>query len=429
MAIFYLVNFYDLEIRRQTWQTLNMTISIFCSVLLYGLIKKASDMIFPSSPGWQVINTMMLYTVISIFTQVFLYFLKPKALKYWLLAAGTILAHVNGFAAMYGFAALQAMPPISDNVLNSSLLVLFAAVWLLGMELIAKWVRLWVESVDGASEEDDEHWDEQVEEVENDVVAISLGFLLMQVVRFLITGRLCRFLPHDAPKDITQTQANLLGCAAVLFAILTVGGTILVHRIMTQEDPHSLVDRTVRAFQNVSAMAFAFCFLFYGEWQIYAIGYHGVRIKACLIVAMFVTLLCLILIFALDAIESLLAMRRAVRSLVLAMGLLIGFSWEKAFDIGLEALAHPDIPPDAVFRGGGWFGDLLGFMARITAWFLPLFLLIVALPAWKMYVLPHCDPDIIKAEEDAEDIEDETVSERTSTSARFQKELSRIGLV
>merc|ERR1719387_67913 len=198
---------------------------------------------------------------------------------------------------------------------------------------------------------------------------------------------------------------------------------------MTQEDPHSLVDRTVRAFQNVSAMAFAFCFLFYGEWQIYAIGYHGVRIKACLIVAMFVTLLCLILIFALDAIESLLAMRRAVRSLVLAMGLLIGFSWEKAFDIGLEALAHPDIPPDAVFRGGGWFGDLLGFMARITAWFLPLFLLIVALPAWKMYVLPHCDPDIIKAEEDAEDIEDETVSERTSTSARFQKELSRIGLV
>jgi hypothetical protein len=427
MAIFYLVNFRVMEIRRQTWSTLNMTISIFCSVLLYGLVKKGVDMIAPHSPQWEVINTLLLYTVISVFTQVFLYFLKPKALRWWLLAAGTILAHVNGFAAMYGFAAVQAMPPISDSVLYSSLLVLFAALWLFGMELIGKWARLWIESWDDASVEDNEHWDEHVEEVENDVVSISLGFLLMQVVRFLITGRLCKFLPHDAPHDITQAQANLLGGAAFLFAVSTVLGTVLVHRVLSQEDPHSLVDRTVRAFQNVSAMAFAFCFLFWGEWQVYALGYHGVRIKACLLVAMFVTLLCLALIFALDAIEDLLGMRRAVRSLVLAMGLLIGFSWEKAFDIGLEALAHPDIPADAVFRGGGWFGDLLAFMARITAWFLPLFLLIVALPAWKMYVLPHCDPESIKAEEDEEDREDELAS--ASTSARIKQELSRIGLV
>jgi hypothetical protein len=420
MAIFYLVNFHDPQIRRQTWQTLNMTVSIFCAVLIYMLMKSFLDRFVPDGEEWEVVSTLVLYLLIFLFTQVFLYFLRSKDLKWWLLAAGTILAHVSGFAAMYGFAGLQSMPPVSDSLWSATLLVPIAAVWLFGMELVAERCRFAIARAThhvhgGHIDVDEDHWNEQVEEVENDVMSLSLGFLLMQVVRFGITGEPQPYLPHDTPEGITQVHANLLLACSGVFALFTVVGTAFVHRVLSQDDAASAVDRLVRAFQNVNSMAFAFCFLFWGEWQVYALGYQGVRIKACLLVAVFVTALSLLLIFVLDFLERILALRRAVRSLVLAMGLLIGFSWEKAFDIGLEALAHPDNADDALFREGSALTDILVLIHMITPWALPAFLLCVALPAWKLYVLPHCDPEKIKEEENEEDREDD----QTASSGRM----------
>jgi hypothetical protein len=382
-------------------------------------------MVVPSGLGWQVFVSLMLYILIFLFTQVFLYTLKDLESKWHIIAAGHILAHLSGFATLYAFAGLQSLSPLKDNILYAALLVPVALVWLFGLEMLASKARIAIALAgDDFMDENEVRWHEQVEEVNNESMSISIGFLLMQVARFAITGQLQPYHLHDTPKCITQFYANiLLGCV-ILFALLTVFGTALLLKLFPRnadddedeyedEEPqgvgHRLSERCITAFAQCTAMAFAFCFLFWGEWQLYAQGYHGVRIKGVLMVALLVTACSLVLIFVLDFVEDLFAIRRAARSLIMGAGVLIGISWEKGFDLGVEALAHPEHEEGAgfLFEPGSPMGMMLSLLPWIAPFLVPSFMLCVALPAWKLYVLPQVDPDVIRKAEAQEDREDE----------------------
>merc|ERR1719401_1915208 len=141
---------------------------------------------------------------------------------------------------------------------------------------------------------------EQVEETENDMLSLCLGFVIMQVCRFYISGEVQPFMPHVAPDDISQSETNALLAVSLVLCAATLASTRFVHREMIVSPLGSLWRRFARAVQSVSSMGMSWCLLFWGEWQVYCLGIIRPRVAATMIVALFLTSFSLMLIFLLD---------------------------------------------------------------------------------------------------------------------------------
>merc|ERR1712007_231820 len=92
-------------------------------------------------------------------------------------------------------------------------------------------------------DEDEARWMEQTEDVENDVFSLCLGFLLMQTIR----------------------------------------------RSDTRWAMPAHVMRLLKISENVLAICMAWCMLYWGEWQVYALEFDGSRMFGVLLVALLLT--------------------------------------------------------------------------------------------------------------------------------------------
>merc|ERR1712050_700296 len=94
---------------------------------------------------------------------------------------------------------------------------------------------------------------------------------------------------------------------------------------------------------------------------------------------------------------------KAIRAVVQALGILIGFSWEKAFDTAVEGVSDfiSFFPPS---------GTKLGMAIVLAA---------VVVPAWRMHILPT----ILAFEEEEE--EEEEQEEKAKDSEKGIEDLSK----
>merc|ERR1719491_906580 len=87
-------------------------------------------------------------------------------------------------------------------------------------------------------------------------------------------------------------------------------------------------------------------------------------------------------VFILDSVEAQFRgskmMKRAMGSLELALGVLVGFTWERAFDVGFEEfeLKFEHHAKEAVLPGAFWV-----MLMSLVLW-------IIVAPAWRYYILP-----------------------------------------
>jgi len=106
-------------------------------------------------------------------------------------------------------------------------------------------------------------------------------------------------------------------------------------------------------------------------------GFEGARIEGCLLTALLLTAIALTVVLALDSLAAVILHSKsdtsAMRALMVSMGLMVGFTWERCFDLGLEHLS--------VHHGG----VLLQSFLRHAS---PLVMLAVVVPAWAWYILP-----------------------------------------
>lgn len=384
MSLFYLVNFHDPDIRTGTWKTLNMTVSIFCAVLIYGSIRAVLMDLLEPTRGEMIGLNLWLLAVLYVVMQVVLFYLKDVADETLLASGGTLFAHIAGFAAMFGFAGLQMVTPFKGGLFGAASVVVLAGVVIVVLTMAASKIREGVAKADGVIDRFEERWEEQVEETENDVLSLCLGFTIMQVVRFAIAGKLPPPEPEEPPKSIEQWHADALLASSAVFAAFTFLGTWLVDRQLRQKTEGSAIARRyAKAMQNVSSMTMACCLLAWGEWQVYTLGFEGVRVAGCMLVALGLTALCLGLIFVLAFVSERFAKvgstgRKSLRSLELALGFVVGRAWEVAFDIAFEEISR-----------GLSFGLGHGVARQVGKHLLPLSLLIVVLPAWHKYILPR----------------------------------------
>jgi len=377
-----LVNNHKVTIQVGTWKTLSMTVSIFSAVMIYTVISKVLifllELIFGEFGETSEATTIMaifflMYTALN----AILYFSAVKSDPSTLQAVGVLSAHIVGFSALFAFAAMQEHPPFESSWLGSVVVVLIAAFLFVCLSAANERLRLYVCRLDGKVDETEEHWLEQTEDVENDVVSFCLGFLIMQTIRHAITGKAQPHEPAVPPSNVSQSNTNVMLLASILCILATLAVSKASQRARDRGDLHPRINRSLNIFQNVSAMCMAWCLLFWGEWQLYTWGFDHSRMFCVLLLALKITMIALVLILVVDILADHLEVgkgKRAMRSLELALGMLIGFSWEKAFDVAVEGIVE--------------HAGENGMPVWLVEGFLVTGSLLAVVPAWKWYILP-----------------------------------------
>lgn len=404
MATFYMVNHSDKDLRIMTWKVICATISIFVSVLIYQafddaikamFLEGASHMVtmqvaFLHSFVWFVLLQLLLATVSRAISWPCQSAVEDTPddqreldLKCW----AVILGHITGFASISAWSQLQAH-------LGGSVLILpmaFFSLWALFRvtDMVREWVSL---ADDGVKDKMEEAWDEATEETEDDVMALTLSFLVVQTFRFWIYG----VLPDEEGNldnrqiDPSLVQAFVSLGVGMLIALLSYLRTIYGS---SKHSRYSVWLRLISDFSSCWMVMFSIDRIM----TITSLGGAEYGVLGNVITACFLTFFSFTVMYFLDkeadkvddALEGLaeevgqtadakkMKSRKkvAMRATVLAIGVLIGFAWERCFDVAVDETAEREASE----------GILPPSLVKVV---LALMLATLVVPAWRWYILP-----------------------------------------
>eukprot|EP00746_Dinoflagellata_sp_MGD_P013689 gnl/MRDRNA2_/MRDRNA2_129691_c0_seq1.p1 gnl/MRDRNA2_/MRDRNA2_129691_c0~~gnl/MRDRNA2_/MRDRNA2_129691_c0_seq1.p1 ORF type:complete len:516 (+),score=119.85 gnl/MRDRNA2_/MRDRNA2_129691_c0_seq1:124-1671(+) len=399
MSLFYLLNHSDPDMRKYSYEVVVSTISIFCAVLLFQSIQGVVEEVFLDGAGplYATCVGMVHMLIWFALTQFSLAYIsgaladfkigkKPTDIrdmeanmKCW----ATLLAHMTGFAAINAFGTMQQLEIFSWNPLFCALAVPIAVAGIYGMQRVTDTAREYISTKFGDGEKDEfEHaWDEETEEAENDVMGLALSFLITQTIRYTISG----VLPNEEGEEegaaaFSHTTIQIV----LLFAtgLLAVGSMAyyIFKEPEEREDHHKteaeeIQERFIETIIVTMSMVFAWCCFFTGRWYL---GTFNVLADDPMLLALALALLISAISFVgirildicADAEWSGPKVDEAIFKVIGAIGILVGFSWEQAFDTAVGSLASRSSNP-AIMKLG-----------------LALFCVVIIVPAWRWWLLP-----------------------------------------
>lgn len=413
MLLYYFTNYDDSDIKKQSWEIISMTISIFCSVLMF---QSFNDLVEAN-----VIDTYNLGpfgTFLVDMVHMLVWFIFMQALLAWFSGALTVdydkmkgnpdeiaeeletreveikcyavlTAHLTGFASINAWGSLQQLPFFTSHPILAFLAVIIAFFGIYGLQrLTAKMRELVALGDDGEKDPFETMWDEETEEAENDVMSLTLSFMTVNAWRFVIIG--C--MPNNEGKEEAPAcdSEDLYSHSGLQMMILWGSALCFTAGVFCMKywEPKSWettglpVSPTVAkrlaldAVTSVS-MCFSWC-SFYGVQMVLAGSvsiFHGEGELLSVVLA----LVCSIGVFGLTLPLDWLADQEwtddkcdaGIRATIDAFALLVGFSWEQCFDNSVDALASSTPHPH-------WSKFLLS-----------MFCASLLVPAWKWYMLPY----------------------------------------
>jgi len=331
-----------------------------------------------------------------------------------------LFGHITGFASINAFGTLQGMMiPFDEtqrgatqhNLLMTTTtpVVAFASLsalfWM--FDKIRDVVML---GDDGKKDEMELMWDEETEETEDDVMGLAVSFMVVQVARFVII----EVLPNEEG-EVEGEQSYSLG---QVFALIGFGVFVFaLHVIRTQVIKGDIITKRVtEQFKVICGMIFAWCFFFgvqmFIEHLVDAEGLSdaakGVETIKAVAVAVLITFCCYVMIFVLDKLADAdwtdEAIDKSIRELIKALGILIGFAWEKSFDAAVVSVAEEAAQSVA---------------PSVTKLIMSMVICITVIPAWRWYILPQLqDLGVFDEEEEEEDDASEKAEQQNSALER-----------
>eukprot|EP00930_Biecheleria_cincta_P056020 TRINITY_DN4222_c0_g1_i2.p1 TRINITY_DN4222_c0_g1~~TRINITY_DN4222_c0_g1_i2.p1 ORF type:complete len:480 (-),score=83.82 TRINITY_DN4222_c0_g1_i2:54-1493(-) len=279
----------------------------------------------------------------------------------------TLISHTAGFAAISAGVMLQHLGPFEDNwgmgllatLLHWIVLVLLFRATILGTMCLERMKK---------SEELIEMYKEQIWDAEVDVCALAVSSLIVQAVKFGISGVL-------ADEEGRQPYQSIPGSASgplFLFVIGCAGG----------EETPTLQSKLMEVTQTIFTMTFSWCSLYAARWTaiaLYKLGISPLKpgsmlIQVCLSVC--VSMIAFAFTVFLDKVEDSakgLESRRHTgllfKNVISSIGLAVGLTWEKTFDRSLEVAASRSTHP-----------VLMEFVLSV-------FVVALIVPAWRRYIL------------------------------------------
>jgi len=333
-----------------------------------------------------------------------------------------LLAHITGFASINAFGTVQQIF-FSETPLMAFLTPALAVVVMLAVQRLTDALR---ESValgdDGTKDEFEDLWDEQCEDAENDVMGLAVSFTFVSALRFAITG--C--LPNQEGKEEecaveeylykhTFSQKMMLIGSGVAFTIVIFimrenwpawleeeEGTEEEEEAEEAEEKANTPEAKAKAEEEKAqgkriqflgrlaegifvstSMSFSWSFFFGFQMILAGISmFEGQAEVLAVTLALLLSAICLGGILPLDWLADQSWTDEhcdtAIRSIMSAMGILIGFGWEQCFDASVDQIAEETNKSD------------IDFVNPHTAKAgLTLFCCLLLIPAWQKYMIPY----------------------------------------
>lgn len=493
MMLFYLTNHPDADMRKYTYKVLDATISIFCAVLLFSAINGYVEL-WVKSFGEE--NEAVFATIINLgevvvwftFMQLAVAYLcgifqssiqrhegegvtMPKTVEAWEAldkkskmavkhklselekkcgSYATLLAHITGFASINAFSNMQQLDFFRQSVGHSLLVVPIAWVVLTILQRITDTIR--ERKIGDIRDLFEDSWDDETEEAENDVMGLTISFLITQTCRFGVTGKLANAEgaeEHGAWEEgelhtHTWMQFLKLGfCAIVAVAIASF--SISRNREAEEEQEKKETEMAQLTFEQTqrmettkrfwetwivaTTMTFAWCLFFGYQWLVAWFIHDEMILGVCL--ALFSSGFCFVKIYFCDKMsdslvkeikkqakaekrkrESQVAATQAtdkkeeedeevelallppgdrsrfelqqkiMDTVIDANGILVGFAWERCFDVAVLDLAKE---VSQKTKNSAISAESIEGITRVI---LAVFCAGLIVPAWRWYILP-----------------------------------------
>jgi len=303
---------------------------------------------------------------------------KMLMMKCW----AVLLAHTTGFAAIHAGGELQHLEIFAATPFRAFMVLLVQWGFLTTIFFTSDGIR----TRHGVSEEV-KIWDEETEEAENDIASLAISFLFVQALRFYLSG----VLPNRMGLEVPQHRHPMsciygLLVASVTCTLVSLLVMFAIRPVEERMGEASYSKRYVLICQSTTSMAAAWCVFFAAKWLVGRMPPVGGMnldpnsISMRVFLACVLSVVALISIFALDVIEDMEStgesVDKVIKSVINSVGILVGFSWEQAFDGGVEVIA------ELSESRGRWYPVLSTLLlgGLIAA---------VIIPAWRRYILQH----------------------------------------
>lgn len=415
MTLWYLVHWPDRDIRMYTWRMLGDTISIFAAVMIFSAFNGIVVIFFEedlfAAAGFMIFWFLTLQLVTGVMSGAFsaksdVVSHQQKLLQdqhgiSWGHAAirklnirvfSQMIAHITGFAAIRCFGILMqsdymyGYPGFILPVAFFCLVVLFQG---------SDFVREHIASRDSVKDEYEEMWDEGTEEAENDVIGLTLSFLGLSCLRYLSTGVLPDPEGEDELEDKDKILYAGLACLAATVAgcvinALTVVGKKSIVPADGGEIQSPIKYRCLNSLGAFGMMLAAWSMLYGFGYILQSTGWEVETIITKVVLALLVSFISCVIIMILDKVaDADFTGKMAddiLEGLIFSKSLLIGFSWEKAFDKAVESIAESKI-------------QSLGMHPITGKLVLSLATVCIVVPAYRQHIMPK----IIRLEQDREE--------------------------
>eukprot|EP00928_Gymnodinium_smaydae_P013183 TRINITY_DN14818_c0_g2_i1.p1 TRINITY_DN14818_c0_g2~~TRINITY_DN14818_c0_g2_i1.p1 ORF type:complete len:538 (+),score=88.14 TRINITY_DN14818_c0_g2_i1:108-1721(+) len=411
MGLFYVVHFPDEDVRYYAYRTIGFGISLFSSLLIFSAINRCLAQFFSGSDhlpfllaaGQALIWFITMQFIGGLLSGAIIVEELPRPgelsethtsrelrkawtfrrlnMKCWV----TMLAEMTGLASMYALSTLQESSWFRQTPLHAFLVVPLGFVSILALFRASDHMRWWISmSDDGAISYAEEMWDEKLEDDENDVIALALSFVTVKAVLFWLIG----VLPDEYGKysDVVLREITANDCLmgfgfAALMGLCTLVLARSYHSLcvdMGHSVRNDLFARHVLIAVNYAMMCFAWSLLLAtrlaATLMFPYLAPDGILLKLGVAFALTVTsfVSMILLDMSADRHEAGGEVERMLVRIIMANGLLVGFSWEVCFSKALHTVAV----------SFGHAGTLFNLM-------LSLGVAAVVVPAYRLYVLPR----------------------------------------
>lgn len=392
-VLLYLSNCSNQHIKHSTMQVISGTLSIFCALLIYGSIKKGAKLVKNqftvekesdhTSGGSAVKGVFLLagfiFAVFVIHVLLWQYKKDPNMLA----ALGGVGAHVIGFVGTQTFGHFVTGAPSSNEAYYLISDVAFAILVFMGIGFSSSMLRSRsIRSIDAAGGHEGERWDHNCEHTENEFIGFTTGFLISMVVRFGITGTIPTI--HGDPKNKSKAEVIKLIEAAICACVVHICYAKLAGACRLTGS--HLIKRVLVVLTEICSMTTGWLLLYAANWIFWNLdqfsdtkssSIEDVRSACQMTASLLVALAFSVLAFGAILPLSLYAEKvgtRLLGSLISAIVLGVGFTWENAFYYAIKSISKELQTHEA------------SEMFAIT---INLSLCIIVLPAWKRNILPH----------------------------------------
>jgi len=313
-----------------------------------------------------------------------------------------LLAHMAGFAAINAGGTMQQLEWFRVNAWRSLLPTVIILIIIL---LVFKCLGMARDQMFKAAREQGRAgkraklYDAEVDEAENDISSLAVSFLIVQSIRFAVTG----FLPNEEGEE-EGAGLHHYTCVLALYGIgllFACMACVLVVILAKQSGGHhegasdneaeeeNFVERMTEIALNGAAMTFAWSMLWATRWAFdWAFDEadenkpHPSAVMQRVVIALLLSAVACASVFVLDKIDDTAKEQgdgnnseeqaKAIQILVNSLAILIGFSWEHSFDGGVAAVASMAATP----------------MQKASAKFaMGLAIAVVMTPMWRKHIL------------------------------------------